>query len=156
MVVYFLLQMEQKNVVLGKVDVSGRINQWDMHTFLGYATEGKKYIVYIDLKTKLELRRKFGSLTDFVEKFHCIIIYYCIRYNLDNFNSLQICSDCGSAKTMKYLTDYFRDDVKFSRIKSYVRAVGKTARIHKLLSKARDNKEYDLKITKGMISKHIK
>ncbi|MFH1182404.1 MAG: hypothetical protein V1702_05580 [Candidatus Woesearchaeota archaeon] len=143
-------------MVLAQIDISGRINEWDKHTFLGYATESKNHIVYIDIKTKKDLRLKYGKITDFVEKFHCLMIYYCIRDHLDNFDSLQICRDCGSAKITKYLNDYFWGSTKYSRLKPFVKPVGNSSRIHKLLKEMRKENSYDLKITAGMIANKIK
>lgn len=142
--------------MFGQIDISGRINEWNKHSYLAFSTDKKQHIVFIDVKTKDAIQRKYGNITDFVQKFHSLIIYYCIRDSLDIFKKLQICSDCGKSKILKYLKDYFYNNQKYDKIKKYVKAVGKSSDVHKLLKKARKYNYYDLKITYSMISRKIK
>ncbi len=143
-----------------KIDIRGRINQWGTKSILGFASEDRPdfhHVVEISSKCKKELRRKHGSTTDFVEKFHCILITYAIKNYLNKISFMQICNDTGKKKLLKYLKDYLGSSRVYDNIKKEVRSVGKKAAIHKLLVRVGKKKHTsDLKLTPNMILKYLK
>lgn len=142
-----------------KIDIRGRINQWGTKSILGFSSDDLNfhYVVEISSKYKKELRKKYGNRTDFVEKFHCILITYAIKNHLNKISFIQICNDIGKKKLLKYLKDYLGSSNVYDDIKKEVKSVGKKAAIHKLLVRVGKKKHtLDLKLTPHMIIKYLK
>lgn len=143
-----------------KIDIRGRINQWETRSFLGFASDEDPnfhHIVEIESQYKKELRKKYGSVPDFTEKFHCILITYAIKSHLNKISFMQICNDIGKKKMLKYLKDYFKSSRIYDNVSKEVRSVGKKVAIHKLLVKIGEKKHAsDLKLTPSMIMKYLK
>lgn len=142
-----------------KVDIRGRINQWETKSILGFSSDEDKtfhHIVEIESKYKVQLKKKYGGIPDFPEKFHCCLIVYAIQGHLNKISFIQICNDMGKTKLMKYLKDYFKDSQTYDNIPKIVKSVGKKAHIHKLLVRVGKGKhKSDLKLTPSMITKYL-
>lgn len=120
------------------VDVSGRINQWNCDSFFAICSVDDKelaYAVMIDNKTKKKLRKRYGKITDFVEKMHCACLFHLMNPHLGKLSYAKICMDIDKKKLSKYLKDYLSSTEAYDNFKKDVEPVGKTSPAHKYLKK---------------------
>ena len=141
-----------------KIDIRGRINQWDTKSILGFASDEEPnfhHVVVLESKYKKQLRKKFGNLPNFPDKLHCILICYAIEGHLNKISVMQICNDINKKKIMKYLKDYLGNSQTYNKITKSVKSVG-NAKIHKLLIRVgKGRHKPDLKLTPSKIMKYL-
>lgn len=106
-----------------EVDISGQIQQLNLDSALGFRRDfrrdnGIEKSVFLRSKTKKELIKKYkGQVTDLIEKLHCILIYYCIKDDLDNVGEIKICKDVNFRRIKKLLPFLFKEKNYLNGIK---------------------------------------
>jgi len=151
-------------IVKIQIDISGRVNERHMHSFLGLSSANNAsicYSVFLPLHVKKDILKEYGHVVDCIEKLHCILVYHCLvnflKQNNYSVTEIQICSDCGKAKILKYLSDYLKGHIILLDAEICVRSVGKRANVHKYLRQVRkDRRLADLKITRRQILRLLK
>jgi len=109
---------------------------------------------FIFLKNKKEIIRKYkGQVTNLVEKLHCILIYYCIKDNLNNVNEIKICKDVSVRRLKNLLPLLFKEHNYLYNIKIEIRKGSEPeSKAHRIALKTfRRRKFASLLITKEMI-----
>ena len=150
-----------------KIDTSGRVGELDKNTYLAFSDDDNpnfKYSIFLSAKIKNTIHRKFKSkVTDFFDKFHTILIYYCIRDHISQFENIQICPEgVNPRKLKKYLSDRFNENQDWRRLDSAkqieISPVGKKCAAHKYLSELRKGNKRDVnqKLTQSMITRLLK
>lgn len=78
-----------------EIDISGQIQQLNYDSALGFIRDnGLEKSVYLRNKTKKEIIKKYkGQVTNLIEKIHCIMIYLCIKDELEDIAEIKICKD---------------------------------------------------------------
>ena len=94
-----------------EVDISGQIQQNNYDSALGFRREnGLVKSVYLRSRTKKDIIRKYkNQVTNLIEKLHCIMIYLCIKDDLNDVKEIKICRDVNYRKIGKLLPFLFKD-----------------------------------------------
>lgn len=102
-----------------QIDISGQIQQKNYDSALGFKrSDGKSGSVFLRKQLKQKLTNKYkGQVINFVEKVHCIMIYYAIKNQLDGVKEIKICKDVNKRNLAYLLPKLFKDDKEFSNIK---------------------------------------
>lgn len=87
-----------------QIDISGQIQQKNYDSALGFKrSDGKTGSVFLRKQLKQKLTDKYkGQIINFVEKLHCIMIYYAIKDHLGGVKEIKICRDV-KIRTVAYL-----------------------------------------------------
>ena len=103
-----------------QLDISGQIQQKNLDSSLGFKrSDGKTGSVFLRKQVKQKLIKEYkGQVINLIEKIHCIMIYYCIKDNLENVKEIKICKDVNKRKISLLLPKLFRGNKTFEKIKS--------------------------------------
>ena len=138
-----------------EIDISGQIQQLNYDSALGFRRDnGIEKSVYLRSKTKKEIIKKYkGQVTNLIEKLHCILIYHCIKDNLDNVNEIKICKDVDFRSLKNLLPFLFKENSYLNDIKITSRGGNEPkSKAHRLaLRTFRKKKFADIIIDKEMI-----
>lgn len=102
-----------------QIDISGQIQQKNYDSALGFKrSDGKSGSVFLRKQLKQKLTHKYkGQVINFVEKLHCIMIYYAIKNHLAGVKDIKICRDVNKRNVAYLLPKLFKDYEEFSKIK---------------------------------------
>lgn len=102
-----------------EVDISGQIQQLNLDSALGFRRDnGVEKSVFLRNKDKKEIIKKYkGQITDLIEKLHCIMIYYCIKDDLDNVDEIKVCKDVNFRRIKRLLPFLFKEKNYLNGIK---------------------------------------
>jgi len=102
-----------------EIDISGQIQQLNYNSALGFSrSNGIEKSVYLRRDTKKDLIKKYkNQVINLIEKLHCILIYYCIKDDLDNVNEIRICKDVSFRRIKNLLPLLFKERNYLNNIK---------------------------------------
>jgi len=102
-----------------EIDISGQIQQLNYDSALGFRREnGYEKSVFLSIKVKKEIIKKYkGQVIDLIEKLHCILIYYCIKDDLENVSEIKICRDVSFRRVKNLLPLLFKNHNYLENIK---------------------------------------
>lgn len=135
------------------VDISGQIQQKNLNSALGCKWEdGRERSVFLKSKLKKEILLKYkGQVTNLVEKFHCILIFYCMKGFLDDVDEFVVCRDVNFRRLKRLLPLLFVDGLRDVKI-SQRRSNGHQSLAHRTALKTKKNKKHaKLNITRRMV-----
>lgn len=94
-----------------EIDISGQIQQINYDSALGFRREnGIEKSVFLRSKDKKEIIKKYkGQVTNLIEKLHAILIYYCIKDNLEGVKEIKICRDVNFRALKNLLPFLFKE-----------------------------------------------
>jgi len=106
-----------------EIDISGQIQQKNYNSVIGFRREnGVVKSVYLNSKVKKQIIEKYkGQVYNLIEKLHCILIYYCIKDDLENVNEIRICRDVDFRILKNLFPLLFKEDDYLKNIKITVR-----------------------------------
>jgi len=137
-----------------EIDISGQIQQLNLDSALGIKrSDGLENSVFLKSEIKKEIIKKYkGQITSLIEKLHCILIYYCIKDNLNNAKEIIICRDVSFRRIKNLLPLLFKEQNYLNNIKIIQRAsTGEKSLGHKIALKTLRNK----KIASVIINKEM-
>jgi hypothetical protein len=138
-----------------EIDISGQIQQLNYDSALGFSrSNGIEKSVYLRSDTKKDLIKKYkNQVINLIEKLHCILIYYCIKDDLDNVSEIKICKDVSFRRIKNLLPLLFKEQNYLNNIKITQRKGNeeKSAGHRIALKTFRRRKYADLIIKKEMI-----
>ncbi len=106
-----------------EIDISRQIQQLNYDSALSFKRDnGIEKSVYLRSKDKKEIIKKYkGQVINLIEKIHCILVYYCIKNELDNINEIKICKDVDFRTLKNLLPLLFMENNYLKDIKIKVR-----------------------------------
>lgn len=138
-----------------EIDISGQIQQLNHDSAVGFRRDnGFEKSVFLRSKDKKEIIKKYkGQITNLIEKIHCILIYYCIRDDLNEVSEIKICKDVSFRRIKNLLPFLFKSQNYLKGIKLVQRKGDEPKSAgHKIALKTFRRKKYaNLLIKKEMI-----
>jgi len=138
-----------------EIDISGQIQQLNYNSALGFRRDnGIEKSVYLDSKVKKQIVKKYKSqVTNLIEKLHCIMIYYCVKDDLDSVDEIKICKDVDFRRIGKLLPLLLKEFNNINNVKfSFREGRDPKSRAHNAALRTFRRKKYaDLIIKKEMI-----
>jgi hypothetical protein len=132
-----------------QVDISGQIQQKNLDSSLGFKrSDGSSGSVFLRKQLKQKLTNKYkGQVVNFVEKVHCIMIYYAIKDRLRDVKEIKICRDVNKRNIAYLLPKLFKDYAGFSDIRlSFIGGKNGKSNGHNPALKALRHRKYADKI----------
>ena len=141
-----------------EIDISGQVQQLNYDSALGFWREnGLEKAVHLTSKTKKVIIKKYkGQVTNLIEKLHCILIYYCIKDDLDDVNEIKICRDISARRLKNFLPLLFKAPNYLAEKRIKVRKGDEPAsKAHRIALKAFRRKKYASSLITEEMIEHV-